>query len=227
MYKILGTDQKEYGPVPAETLRQWIAEGRVNANTMVLPEGGAQWGTIASLPEFAGAFAARPPIGHPATPPARTSVLAIVSLALGILGVCSAGLTGVLGLILGIIALVKINRSQGQLGGKGLAIAGTCVSGVFVLLLPLMLAIAIPNFVKARTTAQRNACINNLRQLDGAKEQWALENKKTVTDTPTYADLIGTDKYIKMLPTCPADGTYTLGNMTTRPSCSVPGHELQ
>ena len=50
---------------------------------------------------------------------------------------------------------------------------------IVVAIIGLLAAIAIPNFVKARTTAQRNACINNLRQIDGAKEQWALENNKT------------------------------------------------
>ena len=55
---------------------------------------------------------------------------------------------------------------------------------IVVAIIGLLAAIAIPNFVKARETAQKNACINNLRQIDGAKEQWALENKKTSADTP-------------------------------------------
>lgn len=102
---------------------------------------------------------------------------------------------------------------------------------IVVAIIGLLAAIAIPNFVKARTTAQKNACINNLRQIDGAKEQWALENKKTATDTPTLdsvaaTGLIGTDKYIKVIPTCPANGTYTVGDMKTKPSCSVTDHTL-
>jgi len=110
-----------------------------------------------------------------------------------------------------------------------------CVSkGVFyfaVISVVLFLAIAIPNFVKARTTASKNACINDLRQIDGAKEQWALEHKKTQTDIPTWDDLVGTDKYIKVMPKCPANGTYTIGNMMTKPVCSkaatLPDHSLQ
>src|SRR5438477_12065760 len=54
---------------------------------------------------------------------------------------------------------------------------------IVVAIIGLLAAIAIPNFVRARTTSQRNACINNLRQIDGAKQQWALENHKTSTDT--------------------------------------------
>jgi hypothetical protein len=65
MYRIIGADGKEYGPISAEQLRQWIAEGRVNAQTRVLAEGATEWKTIAETPEFAaavpspGAFAFR------------------------------------------------------------------------------------------------------------------------------------------------------------------------
>jgi prepilin-type N-terminal cleavage/methylation domain-containing protein len=97
---------------------------------------------------------------------------------------------------------------------------------IVVAIIGLLAAIAIPNFVKARTTAQKNACINNLRQIDGAKEQWALENKKTATDSPVTTDLIGTDKYIKVDPSCPAAGTYTYNNMSTKPTCSITDHTL-
>jgi hypothetical protein len=86
-------------------------------------------------------------------------------------------------------------------------------------------AIAIPNFVKARQTAQKNACINNLRMIDGAKQQWALENKKTATDTPTRADL---KPYLPKgeLPVCPAGGTYTINPVNQLPECSHEGHSL-
>ena len=96
---------------------------------------------------------------------------------------------------------------------------------IVVAIIGLLAAIAIPNFVRARNTAQKNACINNLRQIDGGKQQWALENKKTATETPDMTDLVGTDKYIKVTPTCPANGTYTLGNMTTKPTCNAPSND--
>lgn len=54
MYKILGGDGKEYGPIPSDTLRQWIAQGRVNAQTQVLAEGAANWQPLCAIPEFAG-----------------------------------------------------------------------------------------------------------------------------------------------------------------------------
>ncbi len=86
-------------------------------------------------------------------------------------------------------------------------------------------AIAIPNFIKARETAQKNACINNLRQIDGAKQQWALENKKPDTGVPTREDL---EPFLQNhhFPTCPAGGTYTINRVSEAPQCSHPGHSL-
>lgn len=95
---------------------------------------------------------------------------------------------------------------------------------IVVAIIGLLAAIAIPNFVRARQTAQTNACINNLRQIDGAKEQWALENNAADGDTVTQAD-IGT--FIKGgFPVCPASGTYTEGAVGTDPDCDETGHDL-
>ena len=89
----------------------------------------------------------------------------------------------------------------------------------------MLAAIAIPNFVKARATAQENGCINNLRQIDAAKQQWALEKSKKETDEPTADDL---KTYLKHneLPHCPQGGEYTLGTVGEKPKCSIAGHEL-
>src|SRR4051794_5265254 len=92
---------------------------------------------------------------------------------------------------------------------------------IVVAIIGLLAAIAIPNFVKARTASQKNACIANLKQMDGAKATWALEQKKTVTDTPLDADLFGTTQYIRDKPDCPGGGTYTLENVGTKVSCSL------
>jgi hypothetical protein len=90
----------------------------------------------------------------------------------------------------------------------------------------LLAAIAIPNFVKARTTSQLNACINNLRQIDAAKNQWMLEKNKTAADVPTENDL---KPYLmrETFPHCPQGGTYTIGPGGEQPTCSIPGHRLQ
>jgi len=100
---------------------------------------------------------------------------------------------------------------------------------IVVAIIGLLAAIAIPNFVKARTASQKNACIANLKQIDGAKATWALENKKIDTDTPVDGDLFGATAYIRLKPGCPGTTTpYTLNNVATQPSCalSASGHTL-
>ena len=96
---------------------------------------------------------------------------------------------------------------------------------IVVAIIGLLAAIAIPNFVKARGTAQKNACIYNLRQIDGAKEQWALENKKSAGST---TDTTGVAAYIKgaTTPACPAGGSYSYNAVDSSPTCSITGHTL-
>ena len=104
---------------------------------------------------------------------------------------------------------------------------------IVVAIIGLLAAIAIPNFVKARTTAQANACINNLRQLDGAVQQWALENKQAANANVTIPDIT---PYIKLdstgnLPGCPANGTYGVTTVAEQPTCTLstatPPHQLK
>jgi prepilin-type N-terminal cleavage/methylation domain-containing protein len=97
---------------------------------------------------------------------------------------------------------------------------------IVVAIIGLLAAIAIPNFIKARTASQKNACIANLKQIDGAKQTWALEQKKVGTDTPVATDLYGTDKYIRDQPGCPAGGTYSVNNVNTKPTCTITDHTL-
>ncbi len=104
---------------------------------------------------------------------------------------------------------------------------------IVVAIIGLLAAIAIPNFVKARTTSQANACINNLRQMDGAAQQWALENKQQSTASVGTTDIT---PYIKLdstgnLPACPGGGSYAASwTVSTHPSCSLssatPAHAL-
>jgi prepilin-type N-terminal cleavage/methylation domain-containing protein len=100
---------------------------------------------------------------------------------------------------------------------------------IVVAIIGLLAAIAIPNFVKARTTSQQNACINNLRLIDASKQQWALEQKKQSTDSPQGTDL---QPYLGRgsngeLPTCPVDpqnafsSSYTQNIVGTPPLCQI------
>jgi prepilin-type N-terminal cleavage/methylation domain-containing protein len=100
---------------------------------------------------------------------------------------------------------------------------------IVVAIIGLLAAIAIPNFIKSRTTSQQNACINNLRLIDSSKQQWALEQRKQSTDSPQGTDL---QPYLGHggggeLPTCPVDTTYTFttsytpNNIGTPPVCNL------
>jgi prepilin-type N-terminal cleavage/methylation domain-containing protein len=100
---------------------------------------------------------------------------------------------------------------------------------IVVAIIGLLAAIAIPNFVRARRTSQMNTCISNLRQIDGSKQRWALENGKGDGDTPTTSEIRsymgrGTVGDISSL-YCPLDSgkslatSYTVGNIATPPAC--------
>ncbi len=95
---------------------------------------------------------------------------------------------------------------------------------IVVLIIGILLAIAIPNFVKAREASRAKACVANLKQIDAAKQQWAIDAKQATTATPTAANLC--PDYIKgssgTLPLCPETTTaYTIGDMNTTPTCAV------
>ena len=93
---------------------------------------------------------------------------------------------------------------------------------IVVAIIGLLAAIAIPNFIKAREASQRNACIANMRQIDGAKATWALENKKVNSDVCALTDIAGSATlYIRETPACPANGTYTVGTVADKTACSL------
>jgi prepilin-type N-terminal cleavage/methylation domain-containing protein len=92
---------------------------------------------------------------------------------------------------------------------------------IVVTIIGLLAAIAIPNFVRARSNSQKNVCIANLKQIDGAKAHWALEQKKTTGDAVTDNDLFGSTGYIREKPICPGNGDYTLQPVGTKPECAL------
>ncbi|HTL59534.1 MAG TPA: DUF4190 domain-containing protein [Candidatus Limnocylindrales bacterium] len=160
----------------------------------------------------------------------KTSGLAIWSLVLGILGVfCFSIIAGIPAVIFGHTALSRIKRSGGMLEGNGLAIGGLVTGYLSIAMIPLiamMAAIAIPNFVKARNVAMTNMCVNNLRQIDAAKQMWAVEKNKDGSQTPTGQDLTPYLKRDFTAFVCPAGGTYSINSVGEKPACSVAGHEL-
>ena len=137
MFKIIGADGREYGPITADQLRNWIAEGRATAQTRVQAVGSAQWKLITEYLEFAAALVRTLPPQPGPWPIAinlspQTKSMAQAALVMGILSlsscVCCCGCYGlpfnVLGVIFALIALSQIKHdSQSQLG-RGLAISG-------------------------------------------------------------------------------------------------------
>jgi len=92
---------------------------------------------------------------------------------------------------------------------------------IVVAIIGLLASIAIPNFVKARTTAQRQACIANLQQIDGAVQQWAAETRQGETASVSAADVL---PYLKNAVVCPSGGktfadSYSLTTVAVRPTC--------
>ena len=211
MYKILGADQKEYGPAPAEVVKRWIAERRLDARSKIRRDGEPIWRPLGEFPEFANVLPNVLPIGRPATASRpslsstassspgptlaggrRTSGLAIATLVLGIIAPCTAGLAGLIGAILGILALRKISRSQGQLKGRGLAITGLLLSCLFLLTLPPLVFLAMRAQHQARFGGFDPAreCIDHAQQLSEAMRRHANDNNDRFPPAATWCDAI-------------------------------------
>ena len=97
---------------------------------------------------------------------------------------------------------------------------------IVLAIIGLLAAIAIPNFVKSRTLAQQHACIDNLRQIQSAKQVWALEHKKVGTDTVGESELVGPLLYVKNRPVCPAGGDYDYATVGEDVTCTITNHSL-
>jgi hypothetical protein len=174
------------------------------------------------------------PLSSPA-PAIKNSPLATWSLVLGILGLvflvfCIGPLFAIPAVICGHMAYSRIKRSGGAQAGDGLALAGLIMGyitlALAVVIIPMLAAIAIPNFIAARDTARKNVCITHLRQIEMAKQQWALENHKSGSDVPTPEDL---DRYINggfNSLHCPADGIYSINSINEAPTCSISNHVI-
>jgi hypothetical protein len=154
MYKIIGADQKEYGPVSADQLRQWIAEGRVNAQTKVQAADATEWKSMAEFPEFSGLWPKTPaPASIPAAPirprPAQpaANLMAVWAMVTGIASLlccCAWWLVAPVAIVLGAVALAK-SRSHPELTGSGYAIAGIVLGILSILLYGALVAFMMIN----------------------------------------------------------------------------------
>ncbi len=152
MYRIIGADGREYGPISANQLRQWIAERRANAATRVLVEGSTDWKTLGSLSEFSALFATTPSFSPTTVFVPKTNGFAVTGMILGILSVvfglscclfCCYGMPfNILGLIFSVIGLIQISNNPQRYSGKGMAITGIVLS-LISLFISLILLIVI------------------------------------------------------------------------------------
>jgi len=143
MYKIIGADLKEYGPVSADQLRQWLAEGRVNSQTKIQAADSTEWKAMADVPEFAGLLPkALPPSPTPVAPitplptQPKNSQMAVWSMVTGIASLlCCCGwfLLPPASIVLGAVALSQL-KAHPELTGRGFAIAGI-ILGIAAILL--------------------------------------------------------------------------------------------
>lgn len=132
-----------------------------------------------------GALAAPPPAAR-----IRTSGMAIASLVLGIVGFFLFAIPALVGLVLGIISLRSIKRSQGRLRGQGLAIAGICTSGCATMLLPIMAAMLFPVFARARESARKAVCLSNVKNVCLALQMYAGDNGGMYPDGRSWCDAV-------------------------------------
>ena len=96
---------------------------------------------------------------------------------------------------------------------------------IVVAIVGMLASIATPTWVRARTRSQVNTCINNLKQIDGAKQQWGLETKASPAATPDFSEISG---YLKSQVVCPAGGTgatfgssYSMNSVGVKPACLI------
>ena len=160
MYRVLGTDQKEYGPVSAEQIHQWIRDRRLNAQSLIMAEGAVGWKPLSFYPEFAptlsaaGMSAPVPPAQSGSavfsgSAPQQTNSFAIAGMSLGIFSLvvsccCFGGLPfNVLGLIFSVIALNQIKKSNPPQKGREMAVAGIVLSVISLLLAVVLLAFGL------------------------------------------------------------------------------------
>lgn len=205
VYRIIGADQKEYGPVAAEQIRRWFAEGRLNRTTVVRAEGETEWKTLGTLAEFADLFPA--PAVTPSHPPGVTQNCGMATWALvcGALGMATC-VTAPVGLVLGFIAHSRIRSSNGRLTGSGLATTGIVLSLIAIMLgvVAIPAAMLLPALAKAKQKAQAIHCVNNLKQLGLAVRIYSVDNKDALPPAATWCDAIQTAVGAPQVFQCPA-----------------------
>jgi hypothetical protein len=152
MYQIIGGDQKEYGPVAAEEVREWIKQRRLNASSLVRSENATDWRPLSAFPEFSSTLASMTPAAavtaQTFVPAPRNNPMAIAGLVCGIMAwpatCCCYGVPfNVLGIVFSAIALNQLRRDQGGQGGRAMAIVGLALSIMQIVLIIGFVALGV------------------------------------------------------------------------------------
>jgi hypothetical protein len=215
-YRILGADGREYGPVDAVTIRQWIGQRRLVAISSVKGETDSDWKPLTAFPEFQdaltpaagpGSASGIPPLQEFAPPPPQAgNGLAIASLVLGIF-FCLGPLAGIPAVICGHLARSRIRHSLAPAGGAGMALAGLILGylGIFIWLL-ILPATLLPLVAQKKQQAQQINCISNLKQMGLAVRIYANDHKENLPpDFLSMSNELNTPSILF----CPADSART------------------
>ena len=171
---------QQYGPLALEEVNAHLAAGQFSPDDLAWWEGATEWVPITTVPGIVLARPAMPPSPRQASGKSlpmnvRTSGAAVASLVFGILAIFT-GVTALLGLPLGIWAIIRIKNSQGEFKGTGLAIAGIVCSTFGVLTLLVLAGMLLPALGKAKGKAARIKCESNLKQVGLAFRVFAFDN---------------------------------------------------
>lgn len=197
MYKIIGGDGNEYGPVTVDQLRVWLTQGRLNRQTRVRTAADAEWKTAGEFPELAALFeptSARPaspgppPLIKPATSQRRETGLAVASLVLGLFSIalCLGVLAGIPAIICGHLARRRAVRSPDRYGGAGLASTGLALGYLSILLTFVIAAVVLPGLSKVthqammQRTVQGNGFQRNGSQRGGFQRNSCQRNLREI-----------------------------------------------
>jgi hypothetical protein len=205
MFKILGGDGKEYGPVTTDTVREWILQGRASAATLVRREESPDWKPLSAHPELATLL---PAAAAPLNPVIPTSQLAIWSLVAGVSGFMCL-FTGPIGVVLGFLARSRIKRSEGKLAGNGLALAGIITGALSLLLAGASLALVLPMMKLQQRQAFQRAhtinCVNNTKQLSLAVRLYMGDNGDTFPSATNWCDAVFSNVGSQRVFWCPGE----------------------
>ncbi|MCF7789048.1 MAG: DUF4190 domain-containing protein [Prosthecobacter sp.] len=212
-YHIAKNGEKS-GPFEKDEVYRRLVSGELSGTDLGWHDGMAEWEPLSKLippplaqPVFApsGVFATTSAPQAVAAPPQGTSGLAIASLVCGILGFLTLGLAGLPAVITGHLAISRIRKSAGALGGQGLAIAGLIMGYlgiVLTIMIVLVASMAAPAFAKVQTQGQQMKVVSNARQLVIAMKMYAAEHDGNYPPSleTLYTEQITTDRKLLEFP---------------------------